>query len=335
MKYDMLVSVLIPIYGVEQYIERCARSLFEQTYSNLEYVFVNDCALDKSIEILRKVVENYPERKANVRIIDHERNRGLAAARNTALDNATGEFVCHVDSDDWMELDAIEKMVRKQRETGADMISGNMFVHTIYGVEEYHEPTYESKKQCILKQMPASLEHNVIRRIIRRSLYEDNHIRAIEGCNMAEDRYQMVQLCWYANSMSSIDEFVYHYDMNRLASYTKPTSWEQRLRGYMQELRNWVGIREFFSDKSEAFFNETTPYMVDCIKKTMKLALKHHDKKHFQELVNIVHINEDCMRAMGWKTNAMGNLLQSYPVMWVRNSANRAAGYVQCLFKKR
>lgn len=335
MKYDMLVSVLIPVYGVEQYIERCARSLFEQTYSNLEYVFVNDCTLDKSIEILRKVVENYPERKANVRIIDHERNRGLAAARNTALDNATGEFVCHVDSDDWMELDAIEKMVRKQRETGADMISGNMFVHTIYGVEEYHEPNYESKKQCILKQMPASLEHNVIRRIIRRSLYEDNHIRAIEGCNMAEDRYQMVQLCWYANSMSSIDEFVYHYDMNRLASYTKPTSWEQRLRGYMQELRNWVGIREFFSDKSEAFFNETTPYMVDCIKKTMKLALKHHDKKHFQELVNIVHINEDCMRAMGWKTNAMGNLLQSYPVMWVRNSANRAAGYVQCLFKKR
>ena len=329
------ISVIIPVYNSSSFLKDCYGSLKRQTYSNLEYVFVNDCTLDKSIEILRKVVENYPERKANVRIIDHERNRGLAAARNTALDNATGEFVCHVDSDDWMELDAIEKMVRKQRETGADMISGNMFVHTIYGVEEYHEPNYESKKQCILKQMPASLEHNVIRRIIRRSLYEDNHIRAIEGCNMAEDRYQMVQLCWYANSMSSIDEFVYHYDMNRLASYTKPTSWEQRLRGYMQELRNWVGIREFFSDKSEAFFNETTPYMVDCIKKTMKLALKHHDKKHFQELVNIVHINEDCMRAMGWKTNAMGNLLQSYPVMWVRNSANRAAGYVQCLFKKR
>ena len=87
-----LVSILVPVYGVEKYIERCARSLFEQTYENLEYIFVDDCTPDKSIEILKRVIEDYPNRKNQVRIIHHEHNRGLAAARNTALDAATSEF---------------------------------------------------------------------------------------------------------------------------------------------------------------------------------------------------------------------------------------------------
>ena len=77
----MLVSILVPVYGVEQYIERCARSMFEQTYPNLEYVFVNDCTPDLSMEVLHKVMMDYPQRKDAVHAINHDRNRGLAAAR--------------------------------------------------------------------------------------------------------------------------------------------------------------------------------------------------------------------------------------------------------------
>ena len=99
------VSILVPVYGVEKYIERCARSLFEQTYENLEYIFVNDCTPDKSMEILMRVMEDYPNRKGNVRIFHHEHNRGLSAARNTALDAATSPFVTHVDSDDYLDCD--------------------------------------------------------------------------------------------------------------------------------------------------------------------------------------------------------------------------------------
>ena len=247
-----IVSILVPVYGVEQYIERCARSLFEQTYPNLEFVFVNDCTPDKSIEVLRQVIEDYPERKASVRIINHEKNRGLAAARNTALDNATGEFVSHVDSDDWLELNAIDSLVKKQLETGADIVSGNMYVHTIYGVEESLELNYEHKEQRILMQMPASLDHNVIRRIIRRSLYDGNHIRCIEGCDMAEDRYQMIHLCWFAEGFSAIDGFVYHYDMNRPESYTKQIRWERRLDCQVQELRKMPQFSAIFAGEELA-----------------------------------------------------------------------------------
>lgn len=67
------VSILVPVYGVEKYIERCARSLFEQTYDNIEYIFVDDCTKDRSIEILQKVLEDYPNRKKQVEILHHEK----------------------------------------------------------------------------------------------------------------------------------------------------------------------------------------------------------------------------------------------------------------------
>lgn len=86
------VSVLLPVYGVAKYIQRCATSVFEQTYDNLEIIFVDDCTPDDSITILKKALENYPNRKNQTRIVKHEHNRGLSAARNTAVENATGEL---------------------------------------------------------------------------------------------------------------------------------------------------------------------------------------------------------------------------------------------------
>ena len=74
------VSILVPVYGVEKYIERCVRSLFEQTYENIEYVFVDDCTKDKSIEILNSVLAEYPNRKKQAKILHHDKNRGLSHA---------------------------------------------------------------------------------------------------------------------------------------------------------------------------------------------------------------------------------------------------------------
>ena len=106
----MTVSICIPIFGVEHSIERCSRSLFSQTYTNIEYIFVNDCTKDKSMEILSKVIVEYPNRISAIRIISHKKNRGLAAARNTAIENCTGDFVMHVDSDDYLESTHFEAM---------------------------------------------------------------------------------------------------------------------------------------------------------------------------------------------------------------------------------
>ena len=93
------ISIIVPIYNVEQYIERCARSLFEQTYDDIEYVFVDDCSPDNSLNILYEVLNDYPHRISNVKIIRHIENKGLTAARNSGLEVATGDYIAHCDSD--------------------------------------------------------------------------------------------------------------------------------------------------------------------------------------------------------------------------------------------
>ena len=118
------VSILTPIYGVEKYIEQSARSLFEQSYASIEYIFVDDCTPDKSIGILQSLLKEYPERAQQVRIIHHDRNRGVGAARQTALMAATGDYLLFADSDDMLPEDAVEKLAGKADSSHADLIDG-------------------------------------------------------------------------------------------------------------------------------------------------------------------------------------------------------------------
>ena len=103
------VSVLVPYFNARVFIARCARAIFEQTYQNIECVFVDDCSPDNSIEVLENVLKDYPQRKEQVKIIKHEFNKGVSAARNTALRNSTGEFTIFVDSDDIILKEGILK----------------------------------------------------------------------------------------------------------------------------------------------------------------------------------------------------------------------------------
>lgn len=123
-----LISVLIPIYKVEAYIEKCVKSLFGQTYENIEYIFVDDCTPDNSIAVLQSVMEKYPCRRNRTRIIRNATNQGIAAVRNILLENATGEYVIFIDSDDWVELSMIENLVNEAQATDADIVCCDLIV---------------------------------------------------------------------------------------------------------------------------------------------------------------------------------------------------------------
>ena len=122
------VSLLVPIYNTSEYIEKCARSLFGQTYINIEYLFVNDCSTDDSLVKLETVLSQFPDRKKQVRIISHKENQGLAISRNTAVQAATGEYLFHVDSDDYIPLNAVALMVNDAVASDADIEIGRAHV---------------------------------------------------------------------------------------------------------------------------------------------------------------------------------------------------------------
>lgn len=207
----MKVSILVPVYGVEKHIEECAVSLFEQTYEELEYVFVDDCSPDDSIKKLQDILYRYPQRQPQVHIIRHERNRGLGAARKTALAAATGEFVMVVDSDDVVMTDAVEKLYQRQQQTNADIIDGGFCRLTSQGREPAVVPYHGSKESMLrLVLLQNTLPHQLWARLVRRSLYTDNQITSIEGVNMAED-YAVIPRLLYCGSRAYIDDVIYLY----------------------------------------------------------------------------------------------------------------------------
>lgn len=312
-----LVSVLIPVYRVENYIDRCARSLFEQTYPNLEYVFVDDCSPDNSIGVLERIMDEYPVRKVAARIIKHEHNRGLAASRNTALDNACGEFVCAVDSDDWLELDAIEKLVYKQLETSADIVAGNMMMHSNDGDQPFYETKCRNKEERVLLQLQKSWDHTVCRKLIRRSLYEDNGIRCIEGCDMTEDRYQMAQLTYYANSYAQIEDIIYHYDRRNEGSIMAQKEIEKKLGKDFQYLKNWQGIKNFFADKETVFFQEANEKTIQFGKRYLIRTIEHNSREWYNRMASFLdQEKKEFQDAFGWtKRGIRGFYKHCFPLV--------------------
>ena len=117
------VSVIIPVFNVEPYIARCVRSLFGQTLQDLEFVFVDDCSLDHSIDVMWKILEEYPKRKNQVRYIRQSVNSGLAKARVTGVSHATSDYIVHCDSDDEVALDAYQKMYEKAVADDLDIVT--------------------------------------------------------------------------------------------------------------------------------------------------------------------------------------------------------------------
>jgi len=215
----MKVSILVPIYGVEKYIEQCAISLFSQTYEDVEYIFVNDCTPDNSISILEKVLANYPERKSQTKIINHPENRGLGAGRKTALAASTGEFILNVDSDDYIPTDAIEKLVAVQKETNADIVSGAFQFLTTDGALIDELPPHLDKQTTLrLLLTQNTILNNIWGRLIRRSLYSNHQIDSIEGINMAEDYGLTTRLVCAATRLAYTDNIVYVYRQSSASS---------------------------------------------------------------------------------------------------------------------
>ena len=119
MKQDVLVSIIVPVYNVEEYLGRCVDSILGQTYKNLEVILVDDGATDSSGQIC----DGYAQRDSRVKVI-HKENGGLSSARNAGIDVAAGAFLEFVDSDDWIEPDAVENLLQQALAHQVELVVG-------------------------------------------------------------------------------------------------------------------------------------------------------------------------------------------------------------------
>ena len=205
------VSVIIPVYNVASFIRRNVRSLFGQTMEEVEFLFVNDATPDNSMDIIREELEEFPQRKPFVKILDHEKNKGLPAARNTGLSVACGEFVYHCDSDDWVEPDMLQKMYYTATGKEADIVYCDFFLSFEKNERYMSNPDYLTAEEMLKRGfLGGMMKYNVWNKIVRRTLYSDNGIQFPEGHPMGEDM-TMILLAASAERVAHVPEALYHY----------------------------------------------------------------------------------------------------------------------------
>ena len=208
------VSVIVPIYGVEKYIERCARSLFEQSLDDMEFIFVNDCTKDRSIELLKKVICEYPLRKKSTKIINKSKNQGLSKARETGILYSTGEYICHCDSDDFVEPTAYEDMYKLAKMYDYDIVKAAHFVDyydkTI--VMPVYTQSHSVTNRDVLRYVFSWKGWNSIwSLLVKRSLYENVEFTPYA---MLEDFFVTSQLFLKAKKIGYCRSAYYHYIQN-------------------------------------------------------------------------------------------------------------------------
>lgn len=216
------VSILVPVYNVEPFIERCAHSLFQQTYENVEFIFVNDCTPDQSIVILKKIIEQYPDRKNQITILDHSVNKGIGTTRNSLLNAATGDYLMWVDSDDFISEDAVEVLVLKIEESGSDIVTSDSYIfykdenNSVTFSQQFPENSQHYIEAIACHQARAALWGT----LSKRSLWVENQINILESSTFAEDYFATVQLFYFSKKNQVIHFPFYYYNQVNINSYT-------------------------------------------------------------------------------------------------------------------
>lgn len=292
------VSILVPVYGVQSYIERCARSLFAQTYSNLEFVFVDDASPDKSVEVLKQVIADYPDREADVTIIHHDKNLGIAATRDTLVNNCKGEFLFHVDSDDWIETNAIELLVNRQQETEADIVTGIYCTHicddnnleTSQFIPQNNQNEEKERLELLKDMLKKGSYVATWNRLIRSSLYRDNNIQYVKGIDAGEDLLITPRLVYFSRKVAFCNSVTYHYNRSRSNSYVNifPHSIDMQL-----QLISAVQLNvEFFRDKETVLRETINKQLVERLKKAQELAFEDRNCKAYNKVIAILDNTE-------------------------------------------
>lgn len=243
------VSIIIPVYNVEPYIEECLQSVIRQSYKGMiECVLVDDCGTDKSMEIAERLIADY-DGPIEFKVVHHEYNRGLSAARNTGIDVSCGEYIYFLDSDDWISDDCIEKLVQPLGLEQYDFVVGHCewngkdsFVTCSEG--EYHKSGMKSDGRSREKNKPIGrigIPVAAWNKLFRKCFLVDNQLYFEVG-KILEDSIFSFDLACVERKYYVVSSITYHY-RHRENSITTTSNRFAKIKGFVglfQSLRDRV-----------------------------------------------------------------------------------------------
>jgi len=263
------VSVIVPVYNAENYIEQCALSLFQQTYKGIEYIFINDASTDNSLETLKSVSAKYPNLK--IHIVDIQKNIGASSARIAGINIANSEYTTFCDSDDWLEHTAIEEMVNCAHLTESDVIATPFYINTLSKERILNFP---QDNICDLNTIPLNFLHfSLCNKLFKTSLLKQN--LPLDGIDCWEDLSIVSRIYSQKIKVSLLNTPFYHYRKHKHRSLTSASNehqLEERLK-YTEFLIEWFSNHNLSSSYNR-FLNH--------LKFTAKIKMLRTQPKQFK-----------------------------------------------------
>ena len=242
MKENITVSVIVPIYKIERYLHQCIDSILEQTFTDFELLLIDDGSPDGCPTIC----DEYAKKDTRIRVF-HKHNGGLTSARNYGLDNAKGDWIMHIDGDDWIEPTYVEELYNAAIKNNADIaICGLRFAYEDGSSVIEHPTTWDDNKQASLNRYIANIWTTACGSIQKSSLYKDNGVQSPKNLTFCEDFHLMVRLCYFANKVISIDRPLYNYRQrsSSIVHSLNDKTWRDELSTYLE-------IIDFFRNQGE------------------------------------------------------------------------------------
>ena len=215
------ISIIVPVYKAERYLDRGVKSLLSQTFKDFELLLIDDGSPDKSGEMC----DEYARKDSRVRVF-HKENGGVSSARQMGIDNARGEYTIHADPDDWVEPDMLEELYRKAKEADADMVICDFFYDYKWGrVIDKQKPEVCTAEGVQRELFHQKLHGSCWNKLIRRSCYEEYQVKFPQDITLWEDLYVVCSLLSHPLKVAYLPKAFYHYDqiLNGESLVRKPT----------------------------------------------------------------------------------------------------------------
>ena len=269
-----MVSVIVPVYKVEDYIRECIDSILAQTYSDFELILVDDGSPDNC----GRICDDYAKRDNRIKVV-HKVNGGISSARNAGLEVAKGEWIMHVDGDDWIEPDMIESLIQAAQVTGADLVFGDFMKYGPFA-GYFKLPTWSIDKRESMSNYIAYMMTTIWGSIAKRSLYADHSLKSPEGISYCEDFHLIVRLCHFAKKVVNVHRSFYHYRY-------RPTSIMSNMNGKTEADEQWVYQDTIRFFKEQGVYEDYRKVMSwRVLKSTQELLLDPAGHQRFMELFN-------------------------------------------------
>jgi glycosyltransferase involved in cell wall biosynthesis len=234
------VSIIVPVYNVEKYLNTCVDSILNQTFNDFECILVNDCSPDNCPQIC----DEYARKDDRIKVIHKIQNEGSPQARKTGFEISKGIFIIFIDSDDWIEYDMLEKMYNKAVIENCDIVKCNVFNNLDnYQIDDITPELYD--KVLIFKHIIMYWKYSasVWDKMIKREIYEKI---VFPKHHYIDDRVITVQTVFYAEKIGYVPDCLYHYRKHPESICSS----QKQADKTVDEYHNFIMILEFCKDKN-------------------------------------------------------------------------------------